>query len=1484
MPTINIRLRGRNDTEANWQQANPILLKGEPAYSTDKNNRYKIGDGTSHWDELEYAGYKIGENITETNNTLSITSENVENALGFNPATRDAATIMAPGLMSQIDKVKLNTIEEGANNYVHPNYLERTAGFYKVTVDDEGHVINASTVVKSDITALGIPAQDTTYDAATTSKDGLMSSEDKTKLDGIASGANKYTHPSFTARNAGLYKVTVNNQGHVTNAVAVTKEDITALGIPAQDTNTTYTVATTSKDGLMSSEDKTKLDGIASGANKTVVDSSLSSSSRNPVQNKVINSALAGKVPTSRTVNGKSLSSNIVLSASDVNAIPSSQKGTAGGVASLDSSGFILSSQLPPSVDEILEGYLYNNAFYEDEEHDVEIEAQSSKIYVDLSNNLTYRWSGTAYVEISKSLAIGETSSTAFRGDRGKIAYDHSQAAHARTDATNVADSSTNGNILVNGSQVNVYTHPSYTQRSSGLYKITVDGSGHVSGATAVTKSDITALGIPAQDTNTTYSVATTSKDGLMSSEDKTKLDGIASGANKYTHPSYTQRSSGLYKITVDGSGHVSGATAVTKSDITDLGIPSQDTNTWIALKGATSSAAGTAGYVPAPSAGASNRYLRSDGTWAVPPDTNTTYTVATTSKDGLMSSEDKTKLDGIATGANKYTHPSYTARNAGLYKITVDGSGHVSGATAVAKSDITNLGIPAQDTTYDAATTSEDGLMSAADKAKLNGIATGANKYTHPSYTQRSSGLYKITVDGSGHVSGATAVTKSDITALGIPAQDTNTTYTVATTSKDGLMSSEDKTKLDGIASGANKTVVDSSLSSSSRNPVQNKVINSALAGKVPTSRTVNGKSLSSNIVLSASDVNAIPSSQKGTAGGVASLDSSGFILSSQLPPSVDEILEGYLYNNAFYEDEEHDVEIEAQSSKIYVDLSNNLTYRWSGTAYVEISKSLAIGETSSTAFRGDRGKIAYDHSQAAHARTDATNVADSSTNGNILVNGSQVNVYTHPSYTQRSSGLYKITVDGSGHVSGATAVTKSDITALGIPAQDTNTTYSVATTSKDGLMSSEDKTKLDGIASGANKYSHPSYTQRSSGLYKITVDGSGHVSGATAVTKSDITGLGIPAQDTNTWIALKGATSSADGRAGYAPAPTAGASNRYLRSDGTWAVPPDTNTTYSVATTSKDGLMSSEDKTKLDGIASGANKYTHPSYTARNAGFYKITVNNQGHVTAVTSVAKSDITALGIPAQDTTYDAATTSEAGLMSAADKAKLNGIATGANKYTHPSYTQRSSGLYKITVDTSGHVSAVSAVTKSDITALGIPAQDTNTWTALKGATSSAAGTAGYAPAPSAGASNRYLRSDGTWAVPPDTNTTYSVATTSTNGLMSAADKVKLNGIATNANNYTHPTFTARSAGLYKITVNNNGHVTAATAVAKSDITALGIPAQDTRYSAATTSTAGLMSAADKVKLNGIHSGANNIEYSKTQPTGQAVGDYWVKLE
>lgn len=81
----------------------------------------------------------------------------------------------------------------------------------------------------------------------------------------------------------------------------------------------------------------------------------------------------------------------------------------------------------------------------------------------------------------------------------------------------------------------------------------------------------------------------------------------------------------------------------------------------------------------------------------------------------------------------------------------------------------------------------------------KLNGIASGANNYVHPSYTSRASGLYKIVVDATGHISQVAAVTKADITALGIPAQDT--TYGLASSTANGLMSKEDKTKLDGMS-----------------------------------------------------------------------------------------------------------------------------------------------------------------------------------------------------------------------------------------------------------------------------------------------------------------------------------------------------------------------------------------------------------------------------------------------------------------------------------------------------------------------------------------------------------------------------------------------------------------------------------------------------------------------------------------------------------
>jgi len=103
------------------------------------------------------------------------------------------------------------------------------------------------------------------------------------------------------------------------------------------------------------------------------------------------------------------------------------------------------------------------------------------------------------------------------------------------------------------------------------------------------------------------------------------------------------------------------------------------------------------------------------------------TIPAVTQTAAGAMSASDKAKLDGIDSGANLYVHPTYTSHTSGLYKIANDSSGHVTAAASVSKADITALGIPAQDTTYETATQSVDGLMSATDKAKLDGIADNA-------------------------------------------------------------------------------------------------------------------------------------------------------------------------------------------------------------------------------------------------------------------------------------------------------------------------------------------------------------------------------------------------------------------------------------------------------------------------------------------------------------------------------------------------------------------------------------------------------------------------------------------------------------------------------------------------------------------------------------------------------------------------------------
>jgi hypothetical protein len=585
---IKVRNKVKYDTEANWAKSDPVLLAGELAVSSDRNNRIKVGDGSKKWSALSFSGLKVGSNITLANDTISITKSNVTSALGYTP-----------------------------------------------------------------------PTTNTTYNDATQSAHGLMTAADKKKLDGIASGANAYTHPSATAYASGLYKITTNNLGHVTAATAVTKSDITALGIPGQDTNTTYNDATQSAHGLMTAADKKKLDAIASGANKITVDSSMSTSSTNPVQNKVIKTELDKKMNIEATA----------LMKENLNDIRTYGFYFAGGSNTV--------TNKPEGIDAFgLHVYRSAGVYLIQELTGANINDRSKYIR---------QYNGNTWTTWLTEAIFSDTPVD------GKIVVTDGTGGKVKSSSYTIASS-----VPANAKFTDtVYTHPSYTAKAAGLYKVTVDDKGHVSAATAVTKSDITALGIPSSNTDTHYTT------GLKVGASATATaNAAATNGNVFLNV--------MDNTTIRDSHKVvgSGATSVTSDANGNITISSS----------------------------------------------NTTYNDASQSAHGLMTAADKKKLDGIANGANAYTHPSATAYESGLYKITTNALGHVTAATAVTKSDITALGIPGQDTN---------------------------TVYTHPSYTAKAAGLYKVTVDDKGHVSAATAVTKSDITALGIPSQDTNTHYT---------------------------------------------------------------------------------------------------------------------------------------------------------------------------------------------------------------------------------------------------------------------------------------------------------------------------------------------------------------------------------------------------------------------------------------------------------------------------------------------------------------------------------------------------------------------------------------------------------------------------------------------------------------------------------------------------------------------------------
>ena len=625
------KVRFVKDTEAKINDA-PVT-DGTIYVSSDTGKMF-----VDNTDERDQVG--IGYTLSKSGSTITLTGEDgsVSTVTDANTTYGDATT-SASGLMSASDKTKLNNLdstisaaigEEASARQKQDQLLEQAiedklgaddivAGSNVQVNHDEasGHVTISATDTKYAAGA-GLTLSGTEFgiadggiigryldDNCVMERNIVVGSVTSDKIPALAITMPKLADNAVTAIKMADDAVATRSiqDGAVTAdklAEGVIPEipevTLASLGVTATAQELNYT------DGVTSNI-QTQLNGKAA-VSHTHDDRYYTESETNNL--------LAGKANTSHTHSAANITSGTLA----LDRIPTITDAKIQGMSASKLTGTIPQANLPSYVDDVLE-YNGKSNFPET--------GESGKIYVDTSTNKTYRWSGSGYTEISASLALGTTSSTAFRGDYGNTAYQHA---------------------IAKGSAF-----------ASGLYKITTNAQGHVTAATAVTKSDITALGIPGQDTNTTYGVASSSANGLMSAADKAKLDGIASGANNYTLPTASSSTLGGVKTGANITNS-SGTISLTKANVTAaLGYtpPTTDTNTWIAFKGATTSAAGTAGYIPAPTAGAANRYLRSDGVWAVPPDTNTTYTL---SSFGITATAaELNKLDGVTATATEINY-----------------------------------------------------------------------------------------------------------------------------------------------------------------------------------------------------------------------------------------------------------------------------------------------------------------------------------------------------------------------------------------------------------------------------------------------------------------------------------------------------------------------------------------------------------------------------------------------------------------------------------------------------------------------------------------------------------------------------------------------------------------------------------------------------------------------------------------------------------
>ena len=1374
----------------------PVYIKGTTRFTNhiggtnvlDLTYRENVGGIEKGWWVLGSYGDAADGNTTYTFTSGTDGSFKVKPSNG----SEQTVSIGKPGTAGTADKVGKSfvvQINSGEEEYVS-----------KYTFD--GSTAKTINISQGSNISFGIEDGELTingnYKNATTTDSGLMSSDDKEKLDGIEEGANNYEHPSHTEYSSGLYKITVDAEGHVESATKVVKSDITSLGIPAQDTDTHY-------------ESKNVVGSTATSTTNTTSVLSNGNVYLNSIENGVVTSShkISGKGATTVKTDA---SGNIEINSpttiawgnvtgkpgtftpsdhehtvSDITDFPETQELSVNGTTyDVYTSETSLPSFYAPST-------LGTNGQV--------LKSDGTKLVWGKDNN-DNTWRNIALTDEN-----GDTSVLGTGTDTGALKFKA---------GSNVSLSASNGVITVNSSYTDTDTTYTFASGTNGSFSVTPKGG----------SKQTVSIGKPAE---------AGTADEVINPLTITVNSGTEEGTDKYT---FTGADSKTLNITA-------GSNVTLTPSAGGLQISSSYTNTDTKAKvttGATTKSylvgVNSSGYT---SGNATDKLITDTGVYL---DTTAGKLTATTLNATTLSGNLKGTIDGTTTATTPSVGDKSTKVATTAFVDTAISTALGSLADAMIFKGIVNANtdLPASHEvgwTYRVGTkgtyagiqcevgdliicitdgTSANNAHWTVAQNNIDGAVTGPTSSTDGNFALFSGTTGKIIKNSSYSPASFTYTAGTGLSLsnnkFNIDSDLTEGTYgpEANVTGTDGTTVVIPQIKVD--ENGLISEISEFTYTSKDTNTHYTTGLYVGASGAKTNAATSNG---STYIKLYDNDVSRASFKISGSGATTVKSDASGNITITSSNDNTTYTLSGALDGDTF---------------------KSTLTPS-SGTATTSIVP-VFLGATSSAA--GKAGLVPSPESSESglYLQADGTWSKPKDT------------IYTHPSYTALTGKptanatpgfgekvtISQITSDALGHVTGVTDRT------ITIP-------NATATTGSAGLMSAADKNKLDNIAAEANKYILPEAATNALGGIKIAKDNASYtVATNTSPTISanvttagkyygveiDSTGKAyvyVPWTDNNTTYSamtaseattgtsttarsitakvlhdkitemlpdvMGGATSTVAGTSGLVPASAAGDQNKFLRADGTWVVP--TNTTYSgdrgislvsgkfghsnTAITEKTAFVDTDADASISVSSNGGSfKVTDIKYDAYGhiTGSQDRTITlSEPHKGTVTSVTIAGGTGISVDNSNAitssgtrtiSLDTATTSEIGGMMASNALTTEVTLTSGNGTTANRY-------YGVQVDKNGKAF------------VNIPWTDGNTYTSAYSST--AAGTA----AKTASCTNYTLKSN-SWLHVTIVNSNTSQGAITLNVNSKGAKPIYINGTASSSSNYTLP------AGTYLV--------------------------------------------------------------------------------